>query len=165
MDGRKHRPQRARLGLRLGVATVALSAFATSAGAGDAGLLMEWAVNKNYDIYRPNTGKLLLPGSRIWWEEHLHAVGDEIRDHVELAVYLYPKGQEPKTQWIYTPVDDPAWLSVLPQDFSNMAAVQQGMKCAGFRGTLPNPYRERSIANLHWNLAKYMGTGAPRKLR
>jgi len=60
------------------------------------GLLMEWAVNKNYDIYRPNTGKLLLPGARIWWEEHLHAVGEEIRDHVELAVYLYPKGQEPK---------------------------------------------------------------------
>ena len=30
---------------------------------------MEWAVNKNYDIYRPNTGKLLLPGARIWWED------------------------------------------------------------------------------------------------
>jgi hypothetical protein len=29
------------------------------------GLLMEWAVNKNYDIYRPNTGKLLLPGARV----------------------------------------------------------------------------------------------------
>jgi phenylpropionate dioxygenase-like ring-hydroxylating dioxygenase large terminal subunit len=78
---------------------------------------------------------------------------------------LYPKGKEPKTEWLYTPVDDEAWLSVLPQDFSNMAAVQQGMKSAGFRGTLPNPYRERSIANLHRNLAKYMGTGAPRKLR
>jgi phenylpropionate dioxygenase-like ring-hydroxylating dioxygenase large terminal subunit len=78
---------------------------------------------------------------------------------------LYPKGQEPKTQWLYTPMDDEAWLSVLPQDFSNMAAVQQGMKSAGFRGTLPNPYRERSIANLHRNLAQYMGIGAPRKLK
>ena len=78
---------------------------------------------------------------------------------------LYPKGKEPKTEWLYTPVDDEAWLSVLPQDFSNMAAVQQGMKSAGFRGTLPNPYRERSVANLHRNLAQYMGIGAPRKLR
>jgi phenylpropionate dioxygenase-like ring-hydroxylating dioxygenase large terminal subunit len=77
---------------------------------------------------------------------------------------LYPKGKEPRTEWLYTPVDDEAWLSVLPQDFSNMAAVQQGMKSAGFRGTLPNPYRERSVANLHRNLAKYMGAGAPRKL-
>jgi hypothetical protein len=64
--------------------------------AGDAGLLMEWAIGKNYDIYRPNTGKLLLPGSRIWWELHIHAVGEQIRDHAELAVYLYPKGEEPK---------------------------------------------------------------------
>jgi hypothetical protein len=60
------------------------------------GLLMEWAIGKNYDVYRPNTGKLLLPGAHIWWELHLHAVGEEIRDHAELAVYLYPKGQEPK---------------------------------------------------------------------
>ncbi len=78
---------------------------------------------------------------------------------------LYPKGKEPQTEWLYTPVDDEAWLSVLPQDFSNMAAVQQGMKSAGFRGTMPNPYRERSVANLHRNLAQYMGIGAPRKLR
>jgi len=60
------------------------------------GMLMEWAIGKNYDIYRPNTGKLLLPGARIWWELHLHAVGEQIRDHAELAIYLYPKGQEPK---------------------------------------------------------------------
>jgi hypothetical protein len=60
------------------------------------GVLMEWAINKNYDIFRPNTGKLLLPGARVWWEMHYHAVGEEIRDNVELAIYLYPKGQEPK---------------------------------------------------------------------
>ena len=63
---------------------------------GSAGLLMEWAIGKNFDIYRPNTGKLLLPGSRIWWELHVHAVGLQIRDHAELAVYLYPKGETPK---------------------------------------------------------------------
>ncbi len=64
-------------------------------GAG-AGLLMEWAVGKNYDIYRPNTGKLLAPGAQIHWELHIHAVGEEIRDHAELAVYFYPKGETPK---------------------------------------------------------------------
>ena len=84
----------------------------------------------------------------------------------EVAVYeLFPKGEEPKTEWEYTPVGDPRWRSVLPQDFSNMAAVQAGMKSLGFRGTKPNPYRERSIANLHKNLAAYMGTGAPRSLK
>jgi hypothetical protein len=57
---------------------------------------MEWAVGKNYDVYRPETGKLLLPGARIWWEVHYHAVGEPIRDHAELAIYFYPKGQQPK---------------------------------------------------------------------
>jgi phenylpropionate dioxygenase-like ring-hydroxylating dioxygenase large terminal subunit len=84
----------------------------------------------------------------------------------EAAVYeLYPKGQEPKSEWEYLAVDDPRWGSVLPQDFSNMAAVQQGMKCGGFRGTLPNPYRERNIANFHRNLARYMSTGAPHAIK
>jgi len=75
----------------------------TGAGLTMQGLLMEWAINKNYDIYRPNTGKLLLPGSRIWWEMHYHAAGEEIRDHVELAVYLYPKDEKPKYRTFLMP--------------------------------------------------------------
>jgi hypothetical protein len=63
---------------------------------GGPGLLMEWAIGKAYDVYRPNAGKLLLPGARIRWDIHYHAVGEAIRDHVELAVYLYPKGEVPK---------------------------------------------------------------------
>jgi len=59
-------------------------------------MLMEWAVGKGYDLYRPDTGKLLMPGSKISWDIHYHAVGEEIRDHVEIGIWLYPKGQEPK---------------------------------------------------------------------
>ncbi len=62
----------------------------------EAGTLMEWAIGKNYDVYREGTGKLLLPGAHIWWDIHYHAVGETIRDHVELGVWFYPKGQEPK---------------------------------------------------------------------
>lgn len=51
----------------------------------------------------------------------------------EVAVYeLYPPGEEPETEWVYTPEDDPDWRTVLPQDFTNMAAVQKGMKARGF---------------------------------
>ena len=83
----------------------------------------------------------------------------------EAAVYeLFPAGEEPETEWVFTPEDDPGWRTVLPQDFANMAAVQQGMKTRGFSGPKPNPYRERSVVNLHRNLARYMGTGAPRDL-
>jgi hypothetical protein len=64
--------------------------------ASQGGVLMEWAVGKNYDLYRENTGKLLLPGAKVWWDIHYHAVGEQIRDHVELGVWLYPKGETPK---------------------------------------------------------------------
>jgi len=60
------------------------------------GVLMEWAVGKNYDIYRPDTGKLIRPGAKVWWDIHYHAVGEQITDHVELGVWLYPKDQKPK---------------------------------------------------------------------
>src|SRR6202008_4874360 len=91
---------------------------------------------------------------------------DPNKCYFEVAVYeLYPKGEEPQAPWEYTHKDDPKWGSVLPQDFSNMAAVQQGVKNGGFRGTMPNPYRERSIANLHRNLSRYMGAGAPRQIK
>ena len=57
---------------------------------------MEWAVGKQGEIMRPNSGKLMLPGSKIIFDIHYHAVGEEITDSVELGIYFYPKGQEPK---------------------------------------------------------------------
>jgi hypothetical protein len=67
-----------------------------AAAAGGPGLLMEWAIGKNYDAYRDGSGKLLLPGSKIRWDIHYHSVGEDIRDHVELAIYLYPAGYKPE---------------------------------------------------------------------
>ena len=64
--------------------------------AGD-GLFMEWAVGKNADIMRPDSGRLMLPGSKISFEMHYHSVGEEVKDaQVQLGVWFYPKGQEPK---------------------------------------------------------------------
>jgi len=79
-------------------------------GADEAGVLMEWAVGKNFDIYRPNTGKLILPGAKIWWDIHYHAVGEQITDHVELGIWLYPKGEVPKYRTYLT-----AFHSTSPQ--------------------------------------------------
>jgi hypothetical protein len=60
------------------------------------GLFMEWAVGKQGEIMRPDTGKLLLPGSQFVWDVHYSAAGEEITSNVELGIYFYPKGQEPK---------------------------------------------------------------------
>src|SRR5579871_1370260 len=67
-----------------------------AAAFGGRGMLMEWAIGKQYDLYRPNTGKLLLPGSQISWDIHIHAVGEEIQSGVQLGIWFYPKGEEPK---------------------------------------------------------------------
>ncbi len=83
----------------------------------------------------------------------------------EAAVYqLYPEGGAPETEWQFSPATEDAWCYVLAQDFSNMAAVQMGLQSAGFTGCKLNPYMERSSANLHRNLAEYMGSGHPRLL-
>jgi phenylpropionate dioxygenase-like ring-hydroxylating dioxygenase large terminal subunit len=86
---------------------------------------------------------------------------DPDKCYFEVAVYeLYPKGGAPQTDWEYAAPQD--FPHVLKQDFSNMAAVQQGMKNAGYRGNIPNPKAEGAVISLHRNLARYMGTGIPR---
>jgi hypothetical protein len=57
--------------------------------------LMEWAIGKGYDRYREGTGKLIKPGQKISWDQHVHAVGEEVTAGSELGIWLYPKGQEP----------------------------------------------------------------------
>jgi hypothetical protein len=69
---------------------------AASADEPGPGLFMEWAVGKQGEIMRDNSGKLMLPGSKIVWDIHYSAVGEDVTDSVELGIYLYPKGQEPK---------------------------------------------------------------------
>jgi hypothetical protein len=60
------------------------------------GLFMEWAVGKQGEIMRANSGKLMLPGSKIVFDIHYSAANEDVTDQVELGIYLYPKGQEPK---------------------------------------------------------------------
>jgi hypothetical protein len=60
------------------------------------GTFMEWAVGKQGEIMRPNSGKLMLPGAKIGFDVHYSATNEDVTDNVELGIYFYPKGQEPK---------------------------------------------------------------------
>jgi hypothetical protein len=68
----------------------------SSAAAGEGGLFMEWAVGKQGEIMRPGSGKLMLPNSQIRFDVHYSNGGEDVTDVVELGIYFYPKGQEPK---------------------------------------------------------------------
>ena len=143
----------------------------TSARETDAARGVHWPVIDPQHTAQAGTAWQIFPNFQIG-----HAVNNMLcysaRPHghdpdwcvFEAAVYeLYPEGEAPETEWTYTEPQD--WPPVLQQDFDNMGAVQQGMKSGGFRGTLPNPYMERTIPSLHWNLSRFMGQGAPRNLK
>jgi len=67
-----------------------------AANGGLGAFFMEWAVGKQGELMRPDTGKLLLPGSKFRWDIHYSQAGEEITNEVEMGIYFYPKGQEPK---------------------------------------------------------------------
>jgi hypothetical protein len=77
-----------------GITGLASSAHHVQRGAG---LFMEWAVGKIGEVFPLGAGKLMLPGSKIRWEIHMHAAGYEVKDNqVELGIYLYPRGVVPQ---------------------------------------------------------------------
>ncbi len=96
-----------------------------------AGLFMEWAVGKVGEIFPPDAGKLMLPDSRIRWEVHMHAVGEEVVDNqVELGIYFYPKDYVPQNRTVLrfldargrSDLDIPPGQIAVTQDFHVLPA-------------------------------------------
>jgi hypothetical protein len=84
---------------------------------------VEWAVGKQGELMRPDTGKLLLPGSKFHWDIHYSQAGEEITNTVQVGIYFYPKGQQPKYRNTLTLV--PAALGTLDLR-PNQVTVSEG---------------------------------------
>jgi hypothetical protein len=87
--------------------------------------LMEWAIGKGYDLYRPGTGKLIVPGEKISWDQHIHAAGEEISGGSEIGLWFYKKGEEPKKRSYliaFTGIDRSKMLDIPP----NSVAMSEG---------------------------------------
>jgi len=84
--------------------------------------LMEWAIGKGYDLYRPDTGKLILPGEKIAWDQHIHAdEKEDITGGSEIGLWFYPKGQEPKHRSYlvaFTGIDRSKMLDIPPNSMA-----------------------------------------------
>ncbi len=88
---------------------------------GGPGLFMEWAVGKEGEIFPDGAGKIMLPGSRIRWEVHMHAMGKVVEDaYVELGIWFYPKGQEPRnrTRLMFYNATGPTGLDIPPGEIA-----------------------------------------------
>jgi mono/diheme cytochrome c family protein len=87
--------------------------------------LMEWAIGKGYDLFRPGTGKLIVPGEKISWDQHIHAVGEEVTGGSEIGIWYYKKGEEPqKRSYLigFTGIDRTKMLDIPP----NSMAMTEG---------------------------------------
>jgi hypothetical protein len=83
--------------------------------------LMEWAIGKGYDLFRPGTGKLILPGEKISWDQHIHAVGEEITAGSEVGIWFYKQGEEPKKRsylTAFTGLRAPRFLDIPPNSLA-----------------------------------------------
>jgi hypothetical protein len=58
--------------------------------------LHEYAVGKYGDTFNENTGRLLKAGTRLRFDMHYFAIGEELTDQTEIAFMFYPKGFTPK---------------------------------------------------------------------
>jgi mono/diheme cytochrome c family protein len=138
----------------------------------NAGLFMEWAVGKVGQIFPADAGKLMLPGSRIRWEVHLHAIGEEIKDNVvELGIYFYPKGVVPKHRTVLrffdvsrgSELDIPPNQKTITQNFYTLQAparlenfqphMHMRGKAMSMEAIYPDGKREMlsHVNNFQWN--------------
>ncbi|MGE0159928.1 MAG: hypothetical protein AB7T31_11010 [Gemmatimonadales bacterium] len=89
----------------------------------NAGLFMEWAVGKAGQVFRPDAGKLMLPGSNIGWEVHLHASGEEVpAAQVEMGIWFHDTPPEHRTILTMFDARGPNSLDIPPGE---IAVTQQ----------------------------------------
>ena len=72
------------------------------------GVLNEYAVGKNGDIYAEGSGKLIKAGAKINFNMHYHAIGKPVTDQSQVAFVFYPKGYVPQhvMNTLLTPMND-----------------------------------------------------------
>jgi hypothetical protein len=137
-----------------------------------AGLFMEWAVGKVGEIFAADAGKLMLPDSKIRWEVHLHAIGEEMKNvEVELGIYFYPKGVVPERRTVLrmfdvsrgSELDIPPNQTAMTQNFYVMQApgrlenfqphMHMRGKALSLEAVYPDGRKEMlsAVNNFQWN--------------
>jgi hypothetical protein len=83
----------------------------------------EWAQGKDGEIYPENVGKLVMPGTKVYFRVHYHAVGEEVTDTMEMGWWFHPKGKTPKYSADYVTIGGGNGIQIPP----NTVTEHQGM--------------------------------------
>jgi hypothetical protein len=94
--------------------------------------LNEYALGKNADLFPEGAGRLIKAGTKINFNLHLHAIGQETLANVALGLKLYPKGYTPKHLETTEKIGDPKDLDIPPNT--------DGVRFDGYQ-TLAKPAR------------------------
>lgn len=65
-------------------------------GTDPGGVLVEYAVGKNGDVFPDSAGKLMKAGAKVRFNMHYHAIGQPVTDRTSVGIVFYPKGYVPK---------------------------------------------------------------------
>lgn len=99
----------------------------------------------------PNSSILTSPEGAFWYRARPN--GDDPNSCIFQVIVLgrYAPGKEPPVVYeTYTDLNDfKGKNGILEQDFSNLLAVQKGLKSRGFKAARPNPVQETQVANFH----------------
>ena len=148
-----------------------LASKASGVSAGINPLFMEWAVGKVGEVFAADAGKLMMAGSQITFEVHLHAMGEEVTDQVvELGVYFYPEGYVPPNRTVLNmfrvagdELDIPPGQISVTQNFITIRAparlenfqphMHMRGKAMSMEAIYPDGRREllSSVDNFQWN--------------
>jgi len=106
----------------------------------------------------PNTSVLPTPEGAFWYRARPNGDDPDSTIFDVWSLGRYAAGEEPTiTQEIYQNLSDFEGKNpILEQDFSNMIAVQKGMRSRGFKAARPNPIQESNVSNLHRVLHEFM---------
>jgi len=76
--------------------------------------LNEYALGKNADVFADGAGRLMKAGTKINFNLHLHAIGQDTAANLALALQFYPKGYVPHYLETTEKVGDPKDLDIPP---------------------------------------------------
>jgi len=83
----------------------------------------EWAQGKGGEVFPENVGKLVMPGTKVYFRMHYHAVGEPVTDTMEMGWWFHPKGKTPRYSADYVTLGGGLNVEIPP----NMVTEHQGM--------------------------------------
>ena len=125
---------------------------------GDAvgGVLNEYAVGKNGDVFPDGSGKLMKAGSKVRFNMHYHSIGEELTDQTSIAIVFYPKGYVPPhvVQTVLAPNADDLDIPAGAADVRSDAyyKMTQAARLTGFMPHMHNRGKRQCIEAIYPNM-------------